>query len=201
MINGVFIKIVTKTDLRERCRALREQMSDAERESAGRNISHRLVELVEELEPKIVQAYWPIERNYEVDVRPFIEHLRRIGIGIALPVVSRKEKGVLESRHFTTEAELREGRFGILEPHSGAVMNPDEIDLVVTPALAADRRGYRIGYGAGFYDRFLKTTNCPTAAVVYLICLMEHVPEDAHDVRMDLVITENETIVTDQPAT
>ena len=74
-------------------------------------------------------------------------------------------------------------------------------NLVVVPALAADYRGHRIGYGGGFYDRYLRNIACPTVALVYSGNLLEWVPSNRDDVQVSAVITETGVFRADASAT
>jgi 5-formyltetrahydrofolate cyclo-ligase len=102
----------------------------------------------------------------------------------------------MEQRQLVSELDFKLSRFGTHEPGSGPAVPPSAIDLVVAPALAADRRGFRVGYGGGYYDRFLVKTRCPRAVAVYSACLLDRIVEDTHDIQMDYVVTEAETITT-----
>lgn len=93
------------------------------------------------------------------------------------------------------ESRLELGSFHIEEPTGNDVANPGDIELVVVPAVAYDRRGRRLGRGKGFYDRFLKTTKATKVGVGYEFQLMEEIPTEPHDVAMDIIITQNTTII------
>ncbi|HXF36758.1 MAG TPA: 5-formyltetrahydrofolate cyclo-ligase, partial [Actinomycetota bacterium] len=86
--------------------------------------------------------------------------------------------------------------YGALEPAGGEVLSPQELDAVVVPGLAFDRRGYRVGYGGGFFDRFLPRTR-PDAfrvGICFHLQLVEEVPHGAGDEPVDAVVTEREVI-------
>ena len=68
------------------------------------------------------------------------------------------------------------------------------IDLVVVPGLAFDAGGGRLGFGAGYYDRFLAEVSAPKVGLVYRALLLDEVPQEDHDIAMDIVITEEQTI-------
>lgn len=193
---GTSNAMTTKADIRREARLVRSQLSDAVRISANERITDRLLKLVEEIAPRTVHVYWPIEKNREVDTRSFIRQLLDRGVVVALPVLSTIEDGVMEQRQLISELDFELSRFGTQEPASGPTIDPVDTDLVVAPALAADRRGYRVGYGGGYYDRFLLRTRCPRAVAVYSPCLLDQISEDVHDIQMDYVITELQTILT-----
>ena len=190
-----------KSGIREQCRAARVQIGHEAQLNADTRIAARLGQLVSDLGPTIVSVFWPITQAREIDTRPFIDSLVRSGIAVALPCVSPGEPGVMHMRQFSAEDDLRTNNWGSKEPASGRQVAPTEVDLVVVPALAAGRNGNRIGYGSGYYDRFLKLVHCPSVAIVYSSCLFDQIPADPHDVRVTYVITELEAIVTGEPAT
>lgn len=93
------------------------------------------------------------------------------------------------------ESRLELGSFHIEEPTGSETVDPSEIELVVVPAVAYDRRGNRLGRGKGFYDRFLKSTKATKVGVGYEFQLVEDLPVEPHDVAMDIVITQKSTII------
>ena len=104
-------------------------------------------------------------------------------------------KGVMVARIIRRFEELMPSRFGIPEPtESAPVIRPDELDFIVVPATALDREGYRLGRGAGYYDRYLSSTSAFTCGVVRENMLVPRVPREKHDIRMSCVVTENEIL-------
>ena len=95
-------------------------------------------------------------------------------------------------------ADLRIGKFDIPEPDSEPVPDLKILDIAFIPALAADRWGYRIGYGCGYYDRFLPHLDKITIKIIpiYDELLFENIPFQAHDEKADFVVTENELFST-----
>ena len=92
------------------------------------------------------------------------------------------------------EGKLREGAFGIAEPQGTAVPIA-EIDLMIVPALAADMTGNRLGKGRGFYDRVLSNYSGKRIAVIFDSELIESVPTEPHDQRVEIVVTPLRTVV------
>jgi len=133
----------------------------------------------------IVLLYWSIPG--EVETQDFIR--RWYGSKrIALPKVVGD---VLELREFSPE-QMVEGYRGILEPSGEApLIAASDIDFAVVPGMAFDVRGGRLGRGKGYYDRLLPSLSCPKAAVAFGHQLVDMVPMEEHDVRMDMVITPN----------
>ncbi len=191
----------SKSDIRRQCKAARLQMTDPTRRDADAAITARLLELVSDLRPTTLCVFWPIERNGEIDTRPFIHTMVRSGLVVSLPCVSPSGADSMHLRQFVGEADLKENRWGAREPREGRPIEPADVDLVVVPALAADRHGVRVGYGRGYYDRFLKHVHGRSVSIVYSSCLLDRIHAEPHDVPVDYVITELDTIVTVAPAT
>ena len=140
-----------------------------------------------------VSVYWPMRQ--EMDVRPLLAELDRLGCRVGLPVVMGKGKPLV-FRHWQPGMVLKSGAFGLSEPGPDAPeMTPR---VVFAPLLAFDRRGNRIGWGAGFYDRTLAGLRAqgPVTAVgiAYAAQEVAQVPADAHDQPLDWVATEREVV-------
>lgn len=86
--------------------------------------------------------------------------------------------------------DLSEGEYGILEPKSFEVIDKRDIDLIFIPGVAFDKNGYRLGYGAGYYDRFLKDFKGVKAGICYDFQIVNDVYKDEHDIKMDYLICE-----------
>src|SRR3989338_3616519 len=95
--------------------------------------------------------------------------------------------------------EFKPKTFGILEPKESyqREFNPDKLDIVIVPGIAFDKNGHRIGYGYGYYDRFLKTIRKETLKIglAYDFQLIEKIPEERHDVPVDIILTEKEIAI------
>jgi 5-formyltetrahydrofolate cyclo-ligase len=94
--------------------------------------------------------------------------------------------------------ELEPKTFGILEPKEKYIreFNKDKLDLVIVPGIVFDKKGHRIGYGYGYYDRFLKTIKKEIVKIglAFDFQLIEKIPEEKHDVPLNIIVTENEII-------
>ncbi|MDL2253266.1 5-formyltetrahydrofolate cyclo-ligase [Ruminococcaceae bacterium OttesenSCG-928-I18] len=136
---------------------------------------------------KVVFSYVSVGR--EPDTRRFIEALLAEGKTVCVPRCHRG--GVMHSCSITGFAQLLPARYGLLEPAAETpITDPAQIELVVAPCVAADRRGGRLGHGAGYYDRFLTKTTCPVFCLCRGVLLQQEIPMGPYDRRMDLVITE-----------
>ena len=129
----------------------------------------------------------------EVETDGLICHALAAGKRVVVPVV---EPGSAELRHAEIRdlCELRRGHWNLRQPPlEGAhwLACPDDIDLVVVPALAYDRRGNRLGLGGGYYDRFLSAIRAVTAGLTFDCLLLEAVPVESWDIPVHLVVTES----------
>ena len=128
----------------------------------------------------------------EASTRMILDNLFREGRAVALPRVEEHE---LRLHRVTSWTQLVPGKFGILEPlPETPPVGLDEPDLILAPGVAFDRRGHRIGYGKGFYDRLLAQSRIPVLALAYGFQLVPHVPDEEHDRRMDFIRTPDELI-------
>jgi 5-formyltetrahydrofolate cyclo-ligase len=106
---------------------------------------------------KYVHSYLAINRHKEIDTRPILEFLKfhNPEMKIVIPK-SDFARNSFVNYLYGTDTVLEKNQFGILEPADGEIVASTMIDLVLVPLLAFDKRGYRVGYGKGFYDQFLR---------------------------------------------
>ncbi|MEV6767534.1 5-formyltetrahydrofolate cyclo-ligase [Nocardia sp. NPDC051030] len=140
------------------------------------------------IDAKVVCGYVPV--GGEPGSLAMLDALRSNGARVLLPVTG--EPGPLEWAEYVGPEGLRRGRFGLREPDGPAL--PDALadaEVILVPALAVDRRGVRLGRGAGYYDRSLSACRADArlVAVVRDDELVDHLPEEAHDHRMGWALT------------
>jgi 5-formyltetrahydrofolate cyclo-ligase len=181
----------TKGDLRTAALARRDALGDQQRAAAAKAIAARGLPV--EIKPgTVVAGYSPI-RN-EIDPAPLMQTLAARGARLALPVVPARGKSLI-FRAWSPQDRLMLGPLGILEPSPAAAeLIPD---IVLVPLAAFDRAGHRIGYGAGHYDFTLAHLHKRKTLAIGLAFAAQQIPAvpvAAHDVMLDLVLTENETI-------
>jgi 5-formyltetrahydrofolate cyclo-ligase len=189
--NGCMSATPSKGDLRTAALARRDALSVEERAAAAQAIAARGLPLA--IKPgTVVAGYSPI-RN-EIDPAPLMQTLAAKGARLALPVVPARGKSLI-FRAWTPNARLMLGPLGILEPSPAAAeLVPD---IVLVPLAAFDRAGHRIGYGAGHYDftlDHLRKRKTLSIGLAFAAQEIPAVPAASHDVQLDLVLTENETI-------
>lgn len=177
-----------KKQLRLSYATLRNELSPDSRENFSLNIANRCLQLpVWDLQ--IFHIFLSIPQRNEVDTSFLLTVLQGKDKDIAVPKVSGK--GELVHYLLTDATVFRNSRWGIPEPVSGIQLIPRQIDVVFLPLLAFDLEGYRVGYGGGFYDRFL--ANCREDVVKVGLSFFEPVAEisDRHpmDIPMDYCVT------------
>ena len=188
-----------KQALRRDFRARRAALTPAERIGAAQALARQLGELAETHTDERVAGYWAT--GGELSLHLVLARLLARGATYHLPVVP-EQAGPLSFAQWRTGDDVVPNRFGIPEPAANAkIVAPDALELVFVPLLAFDRRGHRLGMGAGYYDRtfaFLATGERPRepllVGVAYAFQEIDRVEHEAHDVRLDFVATERELI-------
>jgi 5-formyltetrahydrofolate cyclo-ligase len=139
-----------------------------------------------------------ISKEGEVDTHGLIRQLLAMGRNVCVPWfdAARKRYDVSVLRDF--DADLVAGRFGILEPKPKAIRPATayQIDVALVPGLAFDETGNRLGRGLGYLDRLLQETSGARIALAFDFQLLDAVPTEAHDMRMDFIVTETRVVKT-----
>lgn len=178
-----------KAELRARMTALRDALPAAWRAEADHAITQRLLSRSEWAGARVVFAY--VSFRSEVSTRAILSAALESGRTLLVPRVHREGRRMVACRIHSL-GELVPGDWGILEPAAATEVEPGQIDLIVTPGLAFDRQGMRLGYGAGYYDRFLRSVrpDCVRFGLAFEAQLLSAVPAGADDERVSGVITE-----------
>jgi 5-formyltetrahydrofolate cyclo-ligase len=181
-----------KAALRRAAMARRDALPSAERMAAALAIADRGLP-VEVTPGTVVSGFSPLKN--EISPLPLLRRLADTGASLALPVVIGRGQPLV-MRAWSFGVPLASGVWGIREPPADAPeLNPD---ILIVPLLAFDRRGHRIGYGAGYYDMTIARLRAikPVTAIGIAFGSQEiaAVPTTPRDARLDLVLTERETI-------
>jgi 5-formyltetrahydrofolate cyclo-ligase len=184
--------ITHKADLRQAALERRDRMPAATRAAAAETIAARPLPVVPGPDA-IVSGFSPIRS--EINPLPLMRAFAGAGARLALPTLVGRGHPLM-FREWRFGAELRRGQWGIREPMPDA---PEvKPDILLVPLAAFDRRGYRIGYGAGYYDLTLNGLRAikPVTAIgiAFAEQEIERVPALSHDARLDLVVTERDVI-------
>lgn len=186
---------ISKYSLRKEYRATRARISKSYRETAAREAAACLINIPSFLEAHAVACYLPTQEEF--DASPVIEAIWLAKKSCYLPVIAEAEDQFLYFVRYVYGDALRMNRFGILEPvHTAPHIAPNALDLVITPCVAFDREGHRLGTGGGYYDRtfaFLERDGITTPQLMGLAFAAQeapYVPADPWDISLMGTLTE-----------
>lgn len=198
---------MAKAELRQRMKNMRSALQPPEDSEAGGRIVRRILEVPElwsheaPLQSPVIGLYSPI--RMEADLISHAGFFREKGLRIALPRICG-DTLVFSEVHAEVKdnKELRAGVFGILEPLPDAVpVAREDLYIICVPGLAFDACGGRLGYGRGYYDQYLQTSAGGRSPVLigvgYDFQLLDSVPMEPHDKRLDYIITPSCTLKCD----
>ena len=136
---------------------------------------------------KKIGAYYPI--NYEIECFEILKKLEQIGYKISLPVIKRKNE--MDFFEWSFDDPLHVGKMGIPEPHQIKKVYPD---VILVPLVAYDKYNYRLGYGGGYYDRYIqkisKRKKILTIGLAFSFQKVNKLPINDNDKKLDFILTE-----------
>ena len=169
----------------------RDALDDRERRSTA--ISALVLASPSYAAARAIHCYLPMRS--EVDTRPLIADALAHGKRVAVPIVVPKAAELAHAWLDSLAADaLTPGAFGTFNPRDLRPAAPGDWELVIVPLLAFDRRGYRLGYGKGYYDRLLAGSPITSIGVAFAAQEIDMLPAEAHDIALDWIITECEMI-------
>ena len=178
---------MTKQEMRRFFLNMRGEADKDKLEEWSAQIEEHIVTYIVENDVKSVLAY--VAFRNEPETRGLIRRLLEKGVCVGLPAC--EGNGIMQFYRLTDFDKLSPGRFGIMEPPKDFPLEPDAFELVLVPGAGYGRDMSRVGYGAGYYDRYLpKCKNAVLAGVTYNCCLTTTIPQEEKDVPMDMVFTE-----------
>lgn len=175
----------------------RESLPSAERATRSQRIAAHVIEWIQQSEKsdsgcsfKAVMVY--LSMKSEVETSGLIESLLNQSRKIIAPVVETKNGQLVPRCIQNLEEDLVTHRFGMLEPNTNCpIFPPDQLQLIFVPGIAFDLNGYRLGYGKGFYDRFLPTCpNAVTIGIAFQLQLVEDTYPQPWDIPVQHIFTE-----------
>lgn len=181
-----------KAALRQELKQRRASLPAAERALHSAAIAERLFELEAVRQGQRFFCY--ISYGTEVDTHAILKRLLAEGKAVAVPRIMGTER--MEALCFESWQDLAPGQLGILTPTGNRLM-PDPFDVAITPGLGFTEQGQRIGFGRGYYDRWFASHQVGLrVALGFEIQLLERIPTDEHDIRVQRILTERRVIVT-----
>ncbi|WP_167956400.1 5-formyltetrahydrofolate cyclo-ligase [Anaerosporobacter faecicola] len=187
----------TKTEIRQYMKELKNQLSKQEIQDRSKRIAS--IFLAQPFYQQAENIFLYVSYNQEVDTKKLIQLILRDGKHVAVPKVVDDH---MEFHEITNLDQLTVGAFGILEPSINCPINRNaswesKKNLMIVPGLAFDKSGSRIGYGGGYYDRYIH--NYPEQiglkiALAYDFQVFEHIDIESFDEKIDGVITDKDYI-------
>lgn len=185
-----------KSEVRKSVLRARSRLSPQEVAQKSKLITRRVLTLEEFRCARTIMAY--VDFRNEVRTEELIRAAMDMGKRVAVPLTDLQHKRLIPSLLHDFPGDLAPGTWGIMEPRADSLrpLLPEELDLVVVPGVAFDLKGNRLGYGGGFYDRFLPQTR-PGAVWLALAFELQICPEISpgpHDCPVHLIVTEERVI-------
>lgn len=182
---------MTKKELREQMRAQLATLPAAERVEKSHQICRWVIESEVFRQASVVMAF--LSMPHEVDTTGIILQAWRQGKTVAVPKVSWAQRHMLPVEIQSLESGLEACSHGLRNPTGGVPVPYEEIDLVLTPGLAFDAKGHRLGRGGAYYDRFFQSPGLSAArwGLAFSLQVVEEVPIGPGDEPVDAIVTEN----------
>ena len=171
---------------------IRKKILDIRKKRNRKNIKFSFLKIFKEIKKniskkKIIGGYYPV--NFEIDILEFLEKLEMKGLQLCLPIVKKDNK--MDFYSWSTKNLLKLNKYGIPEPEQIKKVFPD---IILVPLVAFDSRLYRIGYGGGYYDRYIKKLsnkkNLLKIGIAHSCQKINRVPANKYDKKLDIIITE-----------
>jgi len=186
------IKVETKSQLRKRMLNVRNTMSEEEIKNKSRAIMNKLTCMDEYKNSKVIFVYMSFKN--EVDTTDLISKMLEDNKRVVIPYTDTVNTVIIPSEIKSIHEDLTLSHFGYYEPVFEKIrrIEPGELDLIIVPGVVFDRNNNRIGFGKGYYDKILsrKRSDAKAIAVAYDFQVLDEVPSEPHDIKMDMIITE-----------
>jgi 5-formyltetrahydrofolate cyclo-ligase len=185
-----------KLEMREKYLAVRDAIPQEQKDIYDKKIFDRLISSITYRHSTDILLYASI--NGEVNIWPIFEAALKDGKKVAFPCCN--DDNTMTFRYVTDRSQMSERTFGILEPDpSCEACCTSNFSLLIVPGLVFDKNGYRIGYGKGFYDRYLSSFDGVSIGLVYSRLLLAEVPKGRFDRHVDVIISEKGVYAVNAP--
>lgn len=182
-----------KKELRRAYKSRRKNISGAEKESFDADICRNIINSDAFKAADVILTYYPI--GSEINITPIAECALYLGKAVAYPICDT-ETCTLTFRYVDSLSELVIGSYSIHEPQNSAkLFTGAESPLCIVPALSVDKQGFRLGYGGGYYDRFLSNFKGHSVVAVYHSFIADELPRNKYDVPVEFIATERGNII------
>jgi 5-formyltetrahydrofolate cyclo-ligase len=182
-----------KEKVRQKLLAMRRQMTEKDYLDHSECIISQVKTLDHFKKAEVIHCYVSINKRHEVNTHSLIKELLESTKKVVVPVMQMKEGG-LKHLQLNRFSDLKPNRWNVPEPAAGKEIPVEQLDLILVPMVGGDDHKNRIGYGGGFYDRFLKSADCPSIGLLFDECLINRVPIEPFDVPLAKIITQKQII-------
>ena len=179
---------IQKSALRKHLLEKRDATSAELRDIASEKIHENLRKISSYTNSQNIACYFPI--GSEVDTHDIMLNILKQGKNLLLPRIVDDN---IQFYIVSNLEKLERGSFEIMEPKDSCD-RAKKIDCVLIPTVGASKMGVRLGYGKGYYDRFLSSTNAVKISLTYSKQIVKSIPSDSHDIKIDWIVTEDENI-------
>lgn len=181
-----------KNELRQKYRALRDNFGEEFIKKASDGACENIAKIEFFIKADTVLLYYPIKN--EISPLPLFELCLKMGKTVGFPVCQSENSTIIFKKANTLD-NLSPQSFGLFEPNDDCeIIIPTKNTLCLVPALLFSRDGHRLGYGKGYYDRFLNSFEGISAGLSYSMLLCDTLPHETHDIPLDMIITESEVL-------
>ncbi len=182
-----------KQELRKKLISQRRQLDISYANSVSGQITEHLISSSVYEQSSVVHCYASMKANNEISTWSILKKVISDGKSLVMSKMSSE----FSLKHYFVEdlGNLKINKFGIAEPRGGEEANPRELELIIIPMLACDKKGNRLGYGAGYYDRFLKKSNGFRLGLCDQQFVLDEIQSEVHDQKLHGYITQNGLII------
>jgi len=177
-----------KAALRKHLLEKRDATSAELREISSEKIHQNLKKIIEYTNSQNIACYYPI--GSEVDTHDVMLNILKQGKNLLLPRIVDNN---IQFHIVSNLEKLERGSFEIMEPKDSCE-KAKKIDCVLIPTVGVSKLGVRLGYGYGYYDRFLSSTDAVKISLTYSKQIVKSIPSDSYDIKIDWIVTEDENI-------
>lgn len=179
--------------MRQRLLAKRSAMDPKEYAEKSELILDKLKRQPEFRTADCIHCYVSMNHRNEVNTHPLINELIDLGKKVVVPVTNF-ESATLTHKYLSDFDRLKKNKWGVPEPVEGEAADINNLELVIVPMAGGDEAKNRLGYGKGFYDRFLKEASCPTFGLLFEVGMVAEIPTQKFDVPLSKLITEDRVV-------
>ncbi len=166
---------------------VRNRLSDGSCRENNARIRQHILEFDAVKDANVIHTFVSMDERHEVNTRQIIQDLLEMGKKVVVPIMNGED---LRHSELGSLDDLYENKWGVPEPSTFIEFDIENLEIIFVPLLSVDKMGNRIGYGKGYYDRFLTNTNALKIGLVFEDFVLDEIPFEKHDVKLDGFISE-----------